>query len=103
MHATGSCDFIIVGVLAVIVAVGGVAAGLLVQVPLRRVPENTIKFAVGTMITAFGTFWTLEGVGGSAVWPWGDWSLLGLAAFYVLGGLVLVAMLRKRPIAGAAQ
>jgi uncharacterized membrane protein len=89
------------GALAALLIV--VAAGLVVRAPLQRVPENTIKFAVGTMITAFGTFWTLEGVGGGAVWPWGDWSLLGLAAFYVLGGLVLVAMLRKRPIAGAVQ
>ena len=80
-----------------------IAAGLMVRAPLQRVPENTIKFAVGSMITAFGTFWTLEGVGGATVWPWGDWSLLGLAAFYALGGLALTALMRKRPIAGAVQ
>ena len=89
------------GALAALLIV--VAAGLVVRAPLQRVPENTIKFVVGAMITAFGTFWTLEGVGGGAVWPWGDWSLLGLAAFYALGGLALMASMRKRPIMGAVQ
>jgi uncharacterized membrane protein len=87
------------GALAALVIVA--AAGLAVRAPLRRVPENAIKFAVGTMITAFGSFWTLEAVGGAAAWPWGDWSLLGLAAFYALGGLALVALLHTRPMAGA--
>jgi uncharacterized membrane protein len=90
-----------VGALAALLMV--VAGGLAARAPLRRVPENAIKFAVGAMITAFGTFWTLEGVGGAAAWPWGDWSLLGLAAFYALGGLALMALLRKRLTSGAVQ
>ncbi|MDB5408928.1 MAG: hypothetical protein JWL84_3840 [Rhodospirillales bacterium] len=73
-----------------------VAAGLLVQAPLRRVPENAIKFAVGAMITAFGSFWTLEALAGAGTWPAGDWSLLALAAFYALGGLNLMAVLHQR-------
>jgi uncharacterized membrane protein len=89
------------GALAALLIV--VAAGLVVRAPLRRVPENTIKFAVGAMITAFGTFWTLEAVGGAAAWPWGDLSLLALAAFYVLGGVVLMALLRKSKTSGALQ
>jgi uncharacterized membrane protein len=80
-----------------------VAAGAMIRAPLARVPENAIKFAVGTMITAFGSFWTLEAVGGSAAWPWGDWSLLGLAAFYALGGLALMSVLRNRPRVGAVS
>ena len=80
-----------------------VAVGLVVRAPLRRVPENAIKFAVGAMITAFGTFWTLEAVGGAAAWPWGDWSLLALGAFYVLGGLALIALLHKRSPMGAVR
>jgi uncharacterized membrane protein len=55
------------------------------------------------MITAFGSFWTLEAVGGADVWPWSDWSLLGLAAFYALGGLALMASLRKQPAAGEVR
>ena len=80
-----------------------IAAGLVVRAPLQRVPENAIKFTVGAMITAFGTFWTLEAVVGHSAWPWGDWSLLGLATFYGLGGLFLMTLLRKRPIEGEVR
>jgi uncharacterized membrane protein len=70
-------------------------AGLLVRAPLRRVPENAIKFVVGAMIVSFGTFWTLEALAGP-VWPLGDWSLLVLAAVYLAGGQALVPMTRRR-------
>src|SRR5690349_23415820 len=79
------------------------AAGLAIRAPLTRVPENAIKFAVGAMITAFGTFWTLEAVGGSAAWALGEWSLLALAAFYTLGGLGLIALPQTRSTAGDAR
>lgn len=79
------------------------AAGLLVRAPLARVPENAIKFAVGVMIVSFGTFWTLESLGGPTVWPGGDWSLLGLLAFYACGGMVLAAVLRQPARVGAVQ
>ena len=72
------------------------AAGLLVRAPLQQVPENAIKFVVGTMILAFGTFWTLESLAGADVWPLADWSLVGLVAFYLCGGLVLSALIRAR-------
>lgn len=87
--------------LAALLAV--VAAGAIIRAPLARVPENTIKFAVVAMITAFGSFWTLEAVSDGAAWRWGDWSLLGLAAFYALGGLALISLLRPRPRVGAAS
>ena len=80
-----------------------IAAGLIVRTPLQHVPENAIKFTVGAMIAAFGTFWTLEAVGGGSAWPWGDWSLLGLAAFYAVGGLALIPLLRKQPTEGAVR
>ena len=87
-----------IAALAVVVVVG-----LLVRAPLRRVPENAIKFVVGTMILAFGTFWTLEAVGGADAWPLSDWSLLGLVAFYFGGGLVLSMLLRAQPKSGVAS
>jgi uncharacterized membrane protein len=74
------------------------AVGMLVRAPLARVPENAIKFVVGAMIVSFGTFWTLEAIGGGGVWPGGDWSLLGLVVFYAGGGFV-VATLMRRPAA----
>jgi uncharacterized membrane protein len=87
------------GALAALLVVA--AVGLAIRAPLRRIPENAIKFTVGAMITAFGTFWSLEAVGGGAAWPWGDASLIALAAVYALGGLVIMTLLRQRPTAGA--
>jgi uncharacterized membrane protein len=81
------------GALAALLIV--IASGLLIRAPLRRVPENAIKFTVGAMITAFGSFWSLEAISRGTAWPWGDWSLLGLAAVYALGGLCLIATLRE--------
>ncbi|WP_097459430.1 COG4280 domain-containing protein [Mangrovitalea sediminis] len=84
---------------AAILALAVVAgAGLAVREPLRRVPENAIKFVVGAMIVAFGTFWTLEALAGDAAWPMGDWSLLALVAFYLVGGLGLAALLKPRQV-----
>ncbi len=53
-----------------------VLAGVAVHAPLARVPENTMKFAVGVMLTSFGTFWGAEGAG--AHWPGGDAALLAI-------------------------
>ncbi len=72
-----------------------IAAGAIIRHPLTLVPENAIKFVVGAMIVSFGTFWTLEALGGD-VWPMGDVSLPLLVAFYLVGGLVIAAVLRAR-------
>lgn len=78
--------------------------GSLVRAPLRQVPENAIKFVVGAMITTFGTFWTLEALAGEGAWPFGDWSLLVLVAFYLVGGFILATIMTKRtPDAGGAE
>jgi uncharacterized membrane protein len=81
-----------IGALAAFVVV--MALGLLVRKPLAKVPENTLKFAVGVMLSAFGVFWTSEGLG--APWPGDDWALLGLAAAFLVVGLTLVALVRPR-------
>src|SRR5262249_9779989 len=54
------------------------AIGFAVHRPLTRVPENTLKFAVGVMLSAFGVFWTGEGLG--VPWPGEDLAIVGLAA-----------------------
>src|SRR4051794_31144779 len=56
-------------------------AGVVVRGPLSRVPENALKFGVGTMLTTFGTFWGAEGAG--AEWPGGDAALLGVLGLVV--------------------
>jgi uncharacterized membrane protein len=71
-----------------------VAAGIAVRAPLSRVPENTLKFAVGVMLTAFGTFWGAEGAG--AKWPGGDGAIPALVAFTLASSIVFVIAMRRR-------
>ncbi|HYL53644.1 MAG TPA: hypothetical protein VEZ15_16845 [Acidimicrobiia bacterium] len=66
--------------------------GMIVHAPLTRVPENTLKFGVGVMLTSFGMFWSAEGAGIN--WPGGDVSILGLIAFAVTVSFGLVAIAR---------
>jgi uncharacterized membrane protein len=73
------------------------AAGFAVRAPLARVPENTMKFVVGVMLTSFGTFWGAEGAG--AAWPGGDAALLVIVPVYAVFALWLTAMLRSPAIA----
>ena len=73
-----------------------IAVGAAVRAPLQRVPENAIKFAVGAMIVAFGTYWTMEGIGGPEVWPLADWTLLLLGGFYLAAGLAVATAMRTR-------
>lgn len=71
-----------------------VAVAIKVRGPLARVPENTIKYVVGILLTSFGTFWGAEGAG--ARWPGSDASLLGIIPIVALFSLALVAALRRR-------
>lgn len=83
--------------LAALAAVAAVvvvaAAGMAVRAPLARVPENTMKFAVGVMLTSFGLFWGAEGAG--ADWPGADAALLAVVPAVALFALGLVAVLRR--------
>jgi uncharacterized membrane protein len=71
-----------------------IVVGVRVRAPLSRVPENTLKFAVGLLLTTFGTFWAAEGAGVS--WPGSDAALLVLLALYAGMALALVRLLRAR-------
>ena len=77
------------GIAVVVVTVAGIA----VRGSLARVPENTLKFAVGVLLTSFGTFWGAEGAG--AHWPGADAALLGVIAVIALTALLFVALLRR--------
>jgi uncharacterized membrane protein len=77
---------------AALVVVGIV--GVAVHAPLSRVPENTMKYAVGVMLTTFGTFWAAEGAG--VRWPGSDASILGVLVFTLAVSFALVAALRQR-------
>ncbi|HYY61698.1 MAG TPA: hypothetical protein VE756_09945 [Burkholderiales bacterium] len=68
--------------------------GLALRRPLERVPENQLKFAVGVMLSAFGVFWTGEGLG--VAWPLGDLAIVVLGALF-LGVSLLAVVALKRP------
>jgi uncharacterized membrane protein len=67
--------------------------GLIVHRPLARVPENTLKFAVGIMLSAFGVFWTGEGL--SVAWPGSDLAIVGFAAMFLAVSGAAVALARR--------
>lgn len=76
-----------IGLVAVVIA------GLLLRQPLTRVPENAMKYVVGVMLTAFGTFFAGEGVG--VQWWRDDLVLLPLLGIYIVASLLLIAYLRR--------
>ncbi|SFJ33726.1 Uncharacterized membrane protein [Phyllobacterium sp. CL33Tsu] len=69
------------------------AIGAAVHKPLARVPENTLKFVVGLLLTAFGVYWTGEGLG--AHWPGADLSLIAIFVVLALFSLMAVRLLRS--------
>jgi len=76
------------GALAAFIVV--MIVGLAVHKPLSQVPENTLKFVVGLMLTSFGIFWTGEGIG--ADWPGADLSLVGI---FVVVAAVAWALIQR--------
>jgi Ca2+/H+ antiporter, TMEM165/GDT1 family len=75
-----------------------VGIGVAVRRPLARLPENTLKFGVGVLLSAFGVFWAGEGLG--VPWPGRDLALLSIAALFLLVALGAIA-LTSQPTASA--
>jgi uncharacterized membrane protein len=71
-----------------------VAFGFALHRPLANVPENKLKFVVGVLLSAFGTFWVGEGA--HFIWPRGDWSILGLVLGYFIIAILTVALCRGK-------
>lgn len=69
-----------------------VILGLMIRGPLTKIPENTLKFAVGIMLVTFGTFWSGEGLG--IQWPYADLFLLVLIAFYLVLSVIIINRLK---------
>jgi uncharacterized membrane protein len=95
--AQGQIGYAAAGAAAALVLV--VVVGVLVHAPLARVPENTLKFVVGIMLTTFGIFWSAEGAG--IHWPGDDASLPGVLAFVIAFSALAVATLRRRRLTEA--
>ncbi len=71
-----------------------VAVGFALHRPLARVPENTLKFVVGVMLSAFGVFWTGEGLG--VVWPGEDLAIIAFAVLFLVIALLAVTLARRQ-------
>jgi uncharacterized membrane protein len=87
----GSIGLAVLGAAAAVLLVTTV--GIAVRGPLDRVPENTMKLAVGVLLTTFGMFWGAEGAG--AQWPGADAAIPVLLGFTALASLSAVAILRR--------
>jgi uncharacterized membrane protein len=92
----------------VIAATGALAAAVMVMIagfiakrPLSMVPENTMKFGVGLLLSTFGIFWAVEGIGffglekASLEWPGGTWALLYILVAWSVMSLSTVMLLRS--------
>jgi uncharacterized membrane protein len=89
---TNQHHVLLAAVAAALAIVVVIAAGLAARAPLARVPENTMKFAVGVMLSSFGMFWGAEGAGAS--WPGGDAALLA-----IIPGVLIVAVAMSKTVA----
>lgn len=89
--SAGQLEPAIVGGAAALVVVG--AIGFALKRPLERIPRSFLQLVVGTMLTSFGTFWALEGLG--IEWPQSDLDILFLIIFYGLSAAAYIAVERR--------
>jgi uncharacterized membrane protein len=73
-----------------------VLLGIVLHRPLARVPENTLKFSVGVLLSAFGVFWIGEGL--RLRWPGEDWAILALAAGFLSFASLGVVLAKRRTL-----
>ncbi|MDQ3864278.1 MAG: hypothetical protein M3317_12435 [Actinomycetota bacterium] len=64
--------------------------GVIVHRPLSRIPENALKLGVGLLLSSFGTFWIVEGLGGE--WPGSELAVLYIAAAYAAAAFLIVRL-----------
>ena len=98
--SAGALGFAIGGALAAGACVLGL--GFALRRPLAAIPENTLKYAVGIMLAAFGTYWSIEGSGyfreggQSVAWPGDRLALVALVAIWFVLSRLLIARLAQR-------
>ena len=82
----------VLGAAAAFVIIG--AAGVLAHDVVQRIPRSALQLLVGTLLSSFGTFWSVEGLG--VAWPGGDTAILVLVGWYVLAAAGYTGLLRRR-------
>jgi uncharacterized membrane protein len=76
---------------AAVVVIG--AIGFALNRLVARIPRSVLQLVVGTLLTSFGTFWALEGLG--VAWPQSDLDIAALVAFYGLAALSFIGLERR--------
>jgi uncharacterized membrane protein len=84
----------VVGGVGAIIIVGGI--GLALHQTVRRIPRSLLQLVVGILLTTFGTFWAIEGLG--VPWPGSDAAILGLLVLYVGTALFYISLERNRAL-----
>src|SRR5258706_550726 len=79
-------------IIGAVVVIG--AIGLILQRVVTRIPRSLLQLVVGILLTTFGTFWSLEGLG--VEWPVGDGAILGLLALYLVTAGTYISIERRR-------
>jgi uncharacterized membrane protein len=90
--AAGQLGLSVVGAAAAVVVIG--AAGFALKGFVTRIPRSLLQLIVGTLLTSFGTFWSLEGLGVS--WPQSDLDIVLLLVVYGLTGATYIGLERRR-------
>jgi uncharacterized membrane protein len=83
-----------IGGVAAVIIVGGI--GLALHQSVRRIPRSLLQLIVGILLTTFGTFWAIEGLG--VEWPGGDAAIPGLLILYVATALTYITLERNRAL-----
>jgi len=82
----------VVGGAGALVVIG--LTGVALQRLVTQIPRSLLQLVVGVLLTTFGSFWALEGIG--VEWPAGDGAIIGLLALYVLTALTYIGLERRR-------
>ena len=89
---TNQYGLAVIGGVAAVVVIGG--GGLLVRGSVARIPRSVLQLIVGIMLTTFGTFWSLDGLG--VAWPGGDLAIIFLLIVYAFTAAVYITLERRR-------
>jgi uncharacterized membrane protein len=88
---------------AAVVVVVGIA--VVARRPLSMINENQLKYAVGLLLSSFGTYWVIEGIGvfraghESVGWPGRDLAILGMfICWFVLSRVFVATLKRPQPV-----
>jgi uncharacterized membrane protein len=87
----GQLGLSVIGAAAAVVLIG--AIGFALKTPVTRIPRSLLQLLVGSLLTSFGTFWALEGLG--VVWPQSDLDILALLVVYGLAAAVYIGLERR--------